>query len=105
MPLITIKVVEGVLSDSQKQELVKKITDAMVSVEGENTRPYAVVVIEEVKSGDWAIGGKQMSTEEVRAIAAARPRPSPPARGRARQGPRRRAALARGLGRSKVSRR
>jgi 4-oxalocrotonate tautomerase len=28
------------------------------------------VVLEEVKSGDWGIGGKPLSTEDVKALAA-----------------------------------
>jgi 4-oxalocrotonate tautomerase len=42
----------------------------MVSIEGENLRPVTWVVLEEVKSGDWGIGGKGYTTEDVRKIAA-----------------------------------
>jgi 4-oxalocrotonate tautomerase len=41
----------------------------MVSIEGENMRPVTWVVLEEVKSGDWGIGGKGYTTEEVKALA------------------------------------
>ena len=61
MPLITVKAIEGVFTTAQKREIVEKITEAMVSVEGENLRSVTWVVVEEVRSGDWAIGGK--STE------------------------------------------
>jgi 4-oxalocrotonate tautomerase len=44
----------------------------MVSIEGENMRPVTWVVIDEVRSGDWGIGGQAMTTEEVQALAAAR---------------------------------
>jgi|SRR5215467_4197447 len=44
MPLVNVKVIEGVFSDSQKREMVKKLTDAMVSIEGEKRR---IVDIEE----------------------------------------------------------
>jgi 4-oxalocrotonate tautomerase len=43
----------------------------MVSIEGENLRPVTWVVVEEVKSGDWGIGGKGLTTGDVRALAAA----------------------------------
>ena len=69
MPLINVKVIEGVFSESQKKEIVKKLTDAMVSIEGENMRGVTWVVVEEVKSGDWAVGGKPLTTEEVKALA------------------------------------
>jgi len=42
----------------------------MVSIEGENMRSVTLVVIEEVRSGDWGIGGKAMTTADVRALAA-----------------------------------
>jgi 4-oxalocrotonate tautomerase len=70
MPLINVKVIEGVFSDPQKNDIIEKLTDAMVSIEGENMRGVTWVVLEEVKSGDWAIGGKALTTEAVRALAA-----------------------------------
>ena len=70
MPLVNIKVIEGVFSDAQKREIIEKVTDAMVSVEGENMRKVTWVVIEEVKSGDWGIGGKGVTTDDVKAMAA-----------------------------------
>ena len=33
-------------------------------------RAVTWVVVEEVKSGDWAIGGKAISTEDVKALTA-----------------------------------
>ena len=58
MPFTTVKVIEGVFSSEQKRQLIEKITEAMVEVEGEEMRHLTWVVIEEVKRGDWAIGGK-----------------------------------------------
>jgi 4-oxalocrotonate tautomerase len=69
MPLINVKHIEGVFSDSQKKQIVERLTDAMVSIEGENMRQVTLVVIEEVKSGDWGIGGKPLTTEDVKALA------------------------------------
>ena len=45
----------------------------MVEIEGENMRGVTWVVVEEVKSGDWAIGGKALSTEDVKQPAAGTP--------------------------------
>ena len=70
MPLIQVKVIEGVFSEAQKQEMIKKITDTMVSIEGENMRQVTFVIVEEIKSGDWGIGGKAMTTNEVKALQA-----------------------------------
>jgi 4-oxalocrotonate tautomerase len=69
MPLVNVKCIEGVFSDRQKTQLIEKLTDAMVSIEGESLRPVTWVVIEEVKSGDWGIGGKPLTTEDVKALA------------------------------------
>ena len=73
MPFVNVKVIEGVFSSEQKQEMVRSLTDAMVSIEGENMRPVTWVVIEEVKSGDWGIGGNPLSTSDVKALAAGQP--------------------------------
>jgi 4-oxalocrotonate tautomerase len=73
MPLIQVKVMEGVFTEAQKREIVRKLTDAMVSIEGENMRPVTLVIVEEVKSGDWGIGGKPLTTADVKALAAGKP--------------------------------
>ena len=58
MPLIQVKLIENVFTETQKRVIVRKLTDAMVSIEGENMRPVTFVTVDEVKSGDWGIGGK-----------------------------------------------
>ena len=73
MPFVNVKLIEGVLSEAQKKEIIPKLTDAMVSIEGENLRPVTWVVVEEVKSGDWGIGGKALTTNDVKELAAGRP--------------------------------
>jgi 4-oxalocrotonate tautomerase len=73
MPLVNVKLIEGVFSDPQKREIIEKLTETMVEIEGENMRPVTWVVVEEVKSGDWAIGGKPLSTADVKALAAGAP--------------------------------
>ena len=70
MPLINVKIIEGVFSPEQKQEVIRKLTDAMVSIEGENMRGVTWCVVEEVKSGDWGIGGNPLTTEDVKKLAA-----------------------------------
>lgn len=73
MPFINVKVIEDVFSPAQKREIVEKLTDAMVSIEGENMRGVTWVVVEEVKSGDWGIGGDALTTDDVRTLAAGAP--------------------------------
>jgi 4-oxalocrotonate tautomerase len=72
MPLLNVKVVEGVFTQAQKEEMIRKLTDTMVSIEGENLRPYTLVLVEEVKSGDWGVAGNPITTEEVHLIAEGR---------------------------------
>jgi 4-oxalocrotonate tautomerase len=50
--------------------MIEKLTDAMVSIEGENMRQVTWVVVEEVNSGEWGIAGKALTTEDVKALAA-----------------------------------
>ena len=69
MPLVNVKLIEGVFTTTQKQEMIRKLTDAMVSIEGENMRPVTWVVIEEVKSGEWGIGGNPLTVSDVKALA------------------------------------
>jgi 4-oxalocrotonate tautomerase len=72
MPLVTIDVIKDVFSPSQKKELIAKVTEAMIQVEGENMRPVTWVRINEFESGDWAIGGKALQASDVRALSAAK---------------------------------
>ncbi|MBS0379991.1 MAG: 4-oxalocrotonate tautomerase family protein [Proteobacteria bacterium] len=73
MPLINVKIIEGVFSAEQKTRIVRDLTDALVRIEGESMRPVTWAVIEEVRSGDWAIAGNPLTTADVRALAATRP--------------------------------
>jgi 4-oxalocrotonate tautomerase len=63
MPLINVKLIEGVFSADQKHDVIERLTDAMVSVEGENMRGVTWCVVEGVKSGDWGIAGNPLTTE------------------------------------------
>jgi len=73
MPIINVTLIENVFTPDQKRQIIERLTDAMVSVEGENMRPVTWVVVEEVASGEMAVGGKPLSTEDVKALAAGVP--------------------------------
>ena len=73
MPLINVKLIEGVFTAAQKREMIERLTDTMVEIEGENMRQVTWCVVEEVKSGDWGIGGQALTTEAVHALAAGTP--------------------------------
>jgi 4-oxalocrotonate tautomerase len=68
MPLVNVKVIEGVFTDDEKREMIRRVTDAMVSLEGENLRGVTWVVVEEVKGGDWGIGGTGLTAADVHAL-------------------------------------
>ena len=73
MPFVQVKLIEGVFDDAQKRAIVERLTDTMVEIEGENMRPVTWVVVEEVRSGQWGIGGQPMTTADVKALAAGVP--------------------------------
>ena len=68
MPLIEVHLIENVFNPEQKRQIIQKLTDAMVSIEGENMRGVTWVKISEVTSGEWGIGGQPLTTEAVRIL-------------------------------------
>jgi 4-oxalocrotonate tautomerase len=60
MLLIQVKLIEGVFTALQTQEIIERLTDAIVEIEGENMRPHTWCVVEEVASGEWGIGGRPL---------------------------------------------
>ena len=73
MPLVQVSVIEGVFSQDQKVQIVEGVTEAMVAIEGEGMRGVTWVIVEEVRSGHWGIGGRALSTADVKALSAAAP--------------------------------
>jgi len=70
MPLVDIHVIEDVFSKADKQEMISKVTETMVAIEGENMRGVTWVRIHDVPSGQWGIGGKALTTTDVKALQA-----------------------------------
>jgi 4-oxalocrotonate tautomerase len=71
MPFIDIKVIEGVFTPEEQRELVERVSEAVIAVEGEALRPVTHTVVTETPSGSWAIGGQAMRAEDVKAKRAA----------------------------------
>ena len=69
MPLVTIDVIKDVFTPAQKEEIITKVTDAMVEIEGEAMRQVTWVRIMEVEQGDWGIGGQLLRARDVHALA------------------------------------
>jgi 4-oxalocrotonate tautomerase len=76
MPLVTIDVIKNVFTPSQKQALIDRVTEAMISVEGEGMRPVTWVRINEFEQGDWAIGGRSLQATDVHQLLMARDLPA-----------------------------
>lgn len=70
MPLVTVDVIKDVFTTEQKTDIIDRVTNAMLAVEGEALRPYTWVRINEIEQGDWAIGGQQLTAAAVHALAA-----------------------------------
>jgi 4-oxalocrotonate tautomerase len=68
MPLVTIDIIKDVFSRKQKNELIHKVTEAMISVEGEELRPVTWVKLNEIEQGDWAVGGQRLNAAAVHAM-------------------------------------
>jgi 4-oxalocrotonate tautomerase len=68
MPLVDVQLIEGVFDKNQKQAMIRKITDAMVEIEGEAMRGVTWVRVHEIASGNWGIGGKAMTAADVKTL-------------------------------------
>jgi 4-oxalocrotonate tautomerase len=70
MPLIDIQLIKGVFTPEQKKHMIEKVTEAIVSVEGEAMRPVTWVRVHETESGEWAIGGRPLTAADAKQMAA-----------------------------------
>jgi 4-oxalocrotonate tautomerase len=66
MPIIDVKVIEDVLTDDEKTAIAQGVTEAFIKVAGEAARPVTWVVIQDVPSGQWTMGGNPVTTAGVR---------------------------------------
>ena len=53
MPFANFKLPQDSLSKAQKEDLIHKTTDLMVSYFGEPVRPTTMVIVEEIKDGGY----------------------------------------------------
>ena len=70
MPFIDIKVIQGVFTPEEKRELVERVSETVIALEGEALRPYTTTAITETPSGEWAVGGQLFTADEVKAARA-----------------------------------
>ena len=60
MPFVNIKITREGATPEQKAELIKGVTDLLVKVLKKNPRT-TMVVIEEVETDNWGIGGETVT--------------------------------------------
>lgn len=65
MPLVQVTLIEKALSGAEKQRLIKGLTDATAAVVGHDVRPYVWVLLGELPSGAWGMGGSPITTDDV----------------------------------------
>ncbi|MBL1292285.1 MAG: 4-oxalocrotonate tautomerase family protein [Thiotrichales bacterium] len=70
MPLIQVNVFKDELNQQQSAELINKITQAVTEVTSEKLRDLTWVLINEVKDGQWGVGGQALGLEDVKKIIA-----------------------------------
>jgi 4-oxalocrotonate tautomerase len=86
MPLIDINVIQGVFTPEEKRELVERVSETVIALEGEALRPVTHAAITETPSGEWAVGGqiyiagRQVTANSQRSRIASRLRPQHPPR-------------------------
>jgi 4-oxalocrotonate tautomerase len=68
MPIIDVRLVENVFDTEQKRGLVERLTDAVGAI-CPGLRDVTFVTIEEVREGDWGIGGQTITADKVAAHA------------------------------------
>ncbi|HBH87817.1 MAG TPA: tautomerase [Syntrophaceae bacterium] len=65
MPYINIKITREGVTPEQKAELVRGATKLLVDVLGKNPQT-TVVVIEEIDTDNWGIGGETVTVRRTR---------------------------------------
>jgi len=73
MPLIQIRVLEGVLSEEQRNEMISRVSQVAAEIEArpypkEKLLPYTWCIIEEVPPAKWGLGGQPLSLETLKAL-------------------------------------
>ena len=71
MPFTSITLIKEALSAAQRQDMLQKVTDAIISVVGEDKRFEAWTVIEEsVNDGEWSVGGNRLTIDALQQLKA-----------------------------------
>jgi 4-oxalocrotonate tautomerase len=71
MPFVNVRTVKGLLNEQQKKELMNRLSDALVEIEGGGSpefRKLIWILIEENEPTQWQIGELQPTTEYIAAV-------------------------------------
>ena len=66
MPVITFNTILGALTDDQKSELSKALTNTVGEVLGEKIKPNTWIIINESPEGNFHIGGHLLTAETIK---------------------------------------
>ena len=72
MPLVEIKVIEGEVSKDDTKKLIADVTDVLVSFCGENLRNNIWIIVPEIKTGNFGVGGQVIGLEDIKALQASK---------------------------------
>ena len=67
MPYVNIKITEEGVTSEQKEKLIKGVTDLLKDILGKNPAT-TFVVIEEIPTDNWGVGGEQVTTRRKRGM-------------------------------------
>lgn len=70
MPLVEVKVFKDELTADQTRAVIQKVTDAITSVTSEKLKQVTWVIVSEVPSGNWGVGGAALGLEDVKKLMA-----------------------------------
>ncbi|WP_259565915.1 tautomerase family protein [Enterobacter sichuanensis] len=68
MPFVNVQTIKGIMNDEQKSELLRRMTDLMVEIEGREDPEFRRSVwirIDEHDPEQWSLGGLQPTAEMI----------------------------------------
>lgn len=70
MPLIRVDVFEDELNREQSKDLIERLTKVVTDITSEKLRDVTWVIVNEVKSGHWGVGGNALGLDDVKKLMA-----------------------------------
>lgn len=70
MPFVNVQTIKGIMNSEQKKELLRRMTDLIVEIEGNGDPEFRRSVwirIDEHEPEQWSLGGIQLTSEMIAA--------------------------------------